>query len=753
MENHDHHSMSAIAEAPAAETTQIQIEGMTCASCVARVERSVAKVEGVEDVAVNFANHVGTITHSGDIDTSKILAAVEKAGYTAKVKSDDIHSHHSASEHAAHLAVESAEQMNRARLELVIAATLTIPTIAISMLWHPRAVWMNWLLLAMATPVIFVAGRQFFKNTWNALKHFTTTMDTLIAVGTTAAWIYSFYGLLKFSNNSHMQSEHIYFEVGAGIIVLVLLGRHLESRAKTRMSGAIQKLMGLAPKNAIRFTKDGLEETIPIDQVSAGDLIKLRPGEKVAVDGIVTDGETYIDESMLTGEPVPVEKEVDSPITAGTVNQSGAITYRAEKIGSDTMLSQIVKMVERAQGSKAPMQRLADQVSAIFVPVVIGIALLTGIITYATGGSVDMAILRSVAVLVIACPCALGLATPTALMVGTGRGAELGILVKDGEALERAGAVKTVLLDKTGTITKGKPELTDVVALGGLDRNQALILAASLESKSEHPVALAVVKGAKYDSLNLSAVSEFEAMRGKGVKGVIDGQLWYLTSPKATQESFTLNTEAETVILNLQKEGKTTFVLHDGSAAQAFLAVADVVDENSREAIKNLHDLGIETVMVTGDNRATAEVIAAQVGIASVEADVLPEGKVAVVEKRQLSGGVAMVGDGINDAPALAQADLGIAMGHGTDVAMETAGITILRSDLRAVAKSIGLSRATLNTIRWNLFWAFIYNALMIPLAAFGFLSPMLAAGAMAFSSISVILNSLRLKSFGKSPT
>lgn len=752
MDNHDHHPMSksAIADASAAETTQIQIEGMTCASCVARVERSVAKVEGVDDVAVNFANSIGTITHSGQLDKSKIVAAIEKAGYTVKVKSDDIHSHHSASEHAAHLAAESAEQMNRARLELIIAATLTIPTIAISMLWHPRAVWMNWLLFAMATPVIFVAGRQFFKNTWNALKHFTTTMDTLISVGTTAAWIYSLYGLLKFSNNSHMQSEHIYFEVGAGIIVLVLLGRHLESRAKTRMSGAIQKLMGLTPKNAIRLTTDGLEESIPIDKVSVGDLLKLRPGEKVAVDGIVTEGETYIDESMLTGEPVPVAKEVDSSVTAGTVNQSGAITYRAEKIGADTMLSQIVKMVERAQGSKAPMQRLADKVSAIFVPIVIGIALLTAIITFATGGTIDTAILRAVAVLVIACPCALGLATPTALMVGTGRGAELGILVKDGEALERAGAVKTVLLDKTGTITKGKPELTEVVVLSGLDRNQALTLAASLESKSEHPIALAVVNGAKNDSLSQSQVSEFEAMRGKGVKGIIEGRTYYLTSPKAALEFFKLDKDAETLILNLQKEGKTTFVLHDGATALALLAVADVIDKNSREAIKNLHDLDIETVMVTGDNRATAEVIAAQVGIESVEAEVLPEGKVAVVEKRQLNGGVAMVGDGINDAPALAQADLGIAMGHGTDVAMETAGITILRSDLRAVAKSIGLSRATLNTIRWNLFWAFIYNALMIPLAAFGFLSPMLAAGAMAFSSVSVILNSLRLKSFAR---
>ncbi|MDI9639476.1 heavy metal translocating P-type ATPase [Kamptonema cortianum] len=728
------------------KTTQIDIGGMTCASCVARVERAIRKVDGVAEASVNFANHVGTVAH-GEIDTSQILGAIEKAGYTAAIRKEDIHAHHTADEHAAHLAMESEERLGAARWELIWAAGLTIPIILVSMLWHPRPVWMNWVLLVMATPVIFGAGRQFFITAAKALRHFSTTMDTLIAVGTAAAWGFSVYGLLAFSGDSHMQSEHIYFEVGAGIVVLVLLGRYLESRAKNRMSGAIQKLMGLAPKQATRVLPDGTEEVVDIKSVQVGDVLKLLPGEKVAVDGEVISGSTFIDESMLTGEPVPVEKTVESIVTAGTVNQTGSITYRANRVGADTMLAQIVKMVERAQGSKAPMQRMVDQVSAIFVPVVIGLSLVTLGLTLAFGMSMDQAVLRAVAVLVIACPCALGLATPTALMVGTGRGAELGILIKDGEALERAGSVKTVLVDKTGTITKGKPELTDVIPLGSGDAESLLGVASALERNSEHPVARAVVAGAAAQGIEIPFVENFQALRGKGVQADVDGKTWYLTSPKASEEMISL-TAVRDQILELQTSGKTAFVLHDGSSAYALLAVADVVDPNSAEAIEDLKKLGIRTIMVTGDNRATAEVIASEVGIDEVEAEVLPDGKANIVSKHQQSSPVAMVGDGINDAPALAQADLGIAMGHGTDIAMETAGVTILRADLRAVGKSIRLSRATLTTIRWNLFWAFIYNTLMIPLAALGFLSPMLAAGAMAFSSISVVLNSLRLKRF-----
>jgi len=741
---HTHHDHASSPATP--ETTQLDIEGMSCASCVARVEKSLSKVEGVDEATVNFANHIGTVNHAHGVTPEQLIGAVEKAGYSATIKADEMASGHEGMDHSAHAKASSESQIQRAKIELILAALLTIPIIGISMAWHPRPGYMNWLLFALTTPVIFYFGRQFFTLTWKAAKHFTTTMDTLIAVGTFAAWGYSVYGLLRFAD-PHMQSEHIYFESAAGIVVLVLLGRYLEERAKTQMSGAIKKLMGLAPKTATRIMEGGSEETVSLGDVKPGDLLKLRPGEKVAVDGVVESGSSFVDESMLTGEPVPVEKGEGESVTAGTVNQDGSLTYRAQKVGAETMLAQIVKMVERAQGSKAPMQRLADKVSSIFVPAVIVIAVLTGILTFVFLGSTDAAILRAVAVLVIACPCALGLATPTALMVGTGRGAELGILVKDGQALERAGAIRTVLLDKTGTITHGKPELTNLVPVGGLDKDDVLRIAAGLESNSEHPVAKAVVRVANEAGLTVPEVTGYETIRGKGVRGTIDGREWYLVSPLAASDEVDL-TEVQASINQLQGEAKTAFILHDGSAVAAIFAVADVVDEHSRHAIAELHNLGLKTVMVTGDNRVTAESIAAQVGIDSVEAEILPDGKAGIVLEHQKDGPVAMVGDGINDAPALAQADLGIAMGHGTDVAMETAGITILRSDLRAVPKTILLSRATMNTIKGNLFWAFVYNVLMIPLAAIGLLSPMIAAGAMAFSSISVILNSLRLKRF-----
>jgi P-type Cu+ transporter len=740
--HHDHASSPAMPE-----TTQLDIEGMSCASCVARVEKSLSKVDGVDEATVNFANHVGTVNHARGVTPEQLIGAVEKAGYSATLKADEMASGHEGMDHSAHAKASSEAQIQRAKWELIFAALLTIPIIGISMAWHPRPGYVNWLLFALTTPVIFYFGRQFFTLTWKAAKHFTTTMDTLIAVGTFAAWGYSVYGLLRFAD-PHMQSEHIYFESAAGIVVLVLLGRYLEERAKTQMSGAIKKLMGLAPKNATRIIEGGSEEEVSLADVKPGDLLKLRPGEKVAVDGVVESGSSFVDESMLTGEPVPVEKGGGDSVTAGTVNQNGSLTYRAQRVGSETMLAQIVKMVERAQGSKAPMQRLADKVSSIFVPAVIVIAILTGILTFVFLGSPDAAILRAVAVLVIACPCALGLATPTALMVGTGRGAELGILVKDGQALERAGAIQTVLLDKTGTITRGKPELTDIVPVGELSKDDVLKIAVGLESNSEHPVAKAVVRAASVGGLAIPAVSDYETIRGKGVRGSIDGREWFLVSPVAASDDVDLAVVHDQID-QLQGEAKTAFVLYDGGTIAAVFAVADVVDEHSRHAIAELHDLGLMTVMVTGDNRTTAESIAAQVGIDSVEAEVLPDGKAGIVLERQKMGPVAMVGDGINDAPALAQADLGIAMGHGTDVAMETAGITILRSDLRAVPKAILLSRATMNTIKGNLFWAFVYNVLMIPLAAIGLLSPMIAAGAMAFSSISVILNSLRLKRFG----
>jgi Cu+-exporting ATPase len=573
-------------------------------------------------------------------------------------------------------------------------------------------------------------------------------MDTLIAMGAGAAWVYSTYSLLANRGHSHLQSEHIYYETGAVIVTLILLGRYLESGAKTRMSDSIRKLMDLAPKSATVVGTDGSEKIVPLGELKKGDHIRVRPGERVAVDGIVLEGESFVDESMVTGEPMPVSKHTGDPVTGGTVNDRGSFVFEAQKVGSETMLAHIAKLVQRAQGSKAPMQGLADKVSSIFVPIVILIALLTAIGYVLTGRGLDTGLMAAVAVLVIACPCALGLATPTALMVGTGRGAELGILVKDGEALERAGSVQTILLDKTGTLTEGRPRLTEVLPFGGWSETEALSFTASLEAQSEHPVARAVVDAARERGATVLPAASFSAVRGKGVSGKVDGvdglvgrRSWLVESGVA------MTPEVDSEVSRLEGEGKTVFVAARAGEL-AVLAVSDVLGEHSREAIEQLKALGIASVMVTGDNRSAAEFVARAVGIDQVEAQVLPADKAGFVEKYQARGATAMVGDGINDAPALAQADLGIAMGSGTDVAMETAGVTLLRADLRGVAQAIRLARATMNTIRWNLFWAFIYNVVMIPLAAAGKLSPMLAAGAMAFSSISVVLNSLRLRRF-----
>lgn len=735
--------MSKIPTAP--EPMEIDIQGMTCASCVARVERFVKKVEGVDDVAVNFANHVGTIHHQG-LAPETVIKAVEAAGFQATLRPSTRPA--TSPQEDAQALRDHEQTAQHARRELMGAAALAIPVIVISMIWHPRPEWVNGLLLLLSTPVIFYFGRQFYRNTWRAARHGSTTMDTLIAVGTGAAWIYSVYGLLAYRGHSHAQSEHIYFEVGAGIVVLVLLGRYFEARAKSRMSGAIEMLMGLAPKTATVLRPDGTEAVVSLDQIKVGDVLRLKPGEKVAVDGTVLSGNTYIDESMLTGEPQPVEKGEGAHVTAGTVNQTGSLIYRAERVGAETMLAQIVRMVERAQGSKAPMQRMVDRVSGVFVPVVMVLALLTAAFTFWQLRSLDVALMRAVAVLVIACPCALGLATPTALMVGTGRGAELGILVKDGEALERAAAIRTVLLDKTGTITQGKPSLTDFTVWGTRPRAELLALAAAVESPSEHPIAQSVIQAAHAENLAWPEVEDFESLRGQGVRARVQGQEWYLTSPESTAQFLALGSDQMVQISAMQAEGKTVFVLHDGHLAHAMIAVADTVSETSAEAIRLIRAQGLQPVMVTGDNRLTARVIADQVGIDEVEAEVRPEGKAQIVQKHQSKGAVAMVGDGINDAPALAQADLGFAMGHGTDIAMETAGITILRSDLRLVPLAVRLSQSTLRTIRGNLFWAFVYNTVMIPLAALGMLSPMLAAGAMGLSSVSVVLNSLRLKRF-----
>jgi Cu+-exporting ATPase len=726
--------------------TLLDIKGMTCASCVNRVEKALAKTPGVQSVNVNFATHQAMVKHGHEVDATQLMKAVDGAGYVAKPVVDDVHSHHTPSEHAEHIRMESESELVRVRNNLWLSTILTIPLVAISMAWHVRPEWANWLLFALATPVTFLCGRQFFLVAYKAIRHGSTTMDTLVAMGAAAAWGYSTYSLL--ANHTHMQSEHIYFETGAVIVTLILLGRYLESKAKSHMSDSIRKLMDLSPKVATRIDEGGAERQVALSELRVGDLIRVRPGERIAVDGVLTEGESFVDESMITGEPLPVSKKQSDQLTGGTVNQSGSFVFRAEKVGSDTMLAHIAKMVQRAQGSKAPMQGLADKVSSIFVPVVILLALTTVAAYVALGHGVDSGVLAAVAVLVIACPCALGLATPTALMVGTGRGAELGILVKDGEALERAGGVKTILLDKTGTLTEGKPKLTDAKVFGAWTESEAVGFAAALESQSEHPVGRAVVASAKERGIAVLATTGFESVSGKGVSGSVGG-LYGMVGRRSwlLEKGIVLAKQIEESTTGLEADGKTVFLVLRGTD-MAVLAVSDTLGEHSREAVEQLKALGIVTVMVTGDNKKAADSVAKQVGIEHVEAQVLPADKAGFVEKYQVNGATAMVGDGINDAPALAQADLGIAMGTGTDVAIETAGVTLLRADLRGVPQAVRLARATLATIRWNLFWAFIYNIVMIPLAALGMLSPMLAAGAMAFSSVSVVLNSLRLKRF-----
>lgn len=742
--------MEPTAEAPPADTqeTQLDIQGMTCASCVRRVEKALAKTPGVASANVNFATHQATVQHGGHVMPEDLVKAVDHAGYSARPVEEDIHAHHTASEHAEHLRMESGAELAKMRANLWLSALMTAPLVVLSMAWHPRPEWANWLLFALATPITFWCGRQFFTVALKALRHGSTTMDTLVAMGSGAAWAYSTYALVAYRGHAHMQSEHIYYETGAVIVTLILLGRYLESGAKTRMSDSIRKLMDLAPKSATVVGADGSETVVPLGDLKKGDTIRVRPGERVAVDGVVLEGESYVDESMVTGEPMPVGKKAGDPVTGGTVNDRGSFVFRAEKVGSETMLAHIAKMVQRAQGSKAPMQGLADKVSSVFVPIVILIAALTAAGHVMVGRGIDVGLMSAVAVLVIACPCALGLATPTALMVGTGRGAELGILVKDGEALERAGSVQTILLDKTGTLTEGRPRLTEVVAFGTWSESGALAFAASLESQSEHPVARAVVIAAEERGLAVMPATGFTAIRGKGVTGEVGGISGSIGRTSWLHESGTeLSSEAAAAVSRLEAEGKTVFAAVRGSDSAVF-AVSDVVNPHSQEAIAQMKALGTTPVMVTGDNPTAAGFVARSVGIEHVEAQVLPADKAGFVEKYQKQGSTAMVGDGINDAPALAQADLGIAMGSGTDVAMETAGVTLLRADLRGVPQAIRLARSTMNTIRWNLFWAFVYNVVMIPLAAVGKMSPMLAAGAMAFSSISVVLNSLRLRRF-----
>lgn len=714
----------------------LAITGMTCAACSARVEKGLSRLEGVSQATVNLATEKATVIYdAGKVDLPQLIERVEKMGYGAKELKEGEQEEKE----------EQKRRYRRQRTAFLFGAILSLPFL-VQMIGdfagaegHLLPPFIQFFL---ATVVQFTIGRQFIRGAYNALRGGSANMDVLVAMGTLAAYGYS--TVLYFSG----EREGFYFEASVMIITLILLGKLLETKAKGRTSEALKKLMGLQAQTA-HLIKDGQTVDIPVEDVKPGDLLLVKAGEKIPVDGVVVEGRTSIDESVLTGESLPVTKEKGDQVVGATLNTYGAITIRATRVGKDTVLAHIIRMVEEAQGSKAPIQSLADKVSAVFVPIVVAIALITFIITYFIA-DFPAALTSAVAVLVIACPCALGLATPTAIMVGTGKGAEHGLLIKGAEHLQRMKDVTAIILDKTGTITKGAPEVTDVRAFG-MSADELLCLAASAEQASEHPLAKALLKKAREKGLALSYPVDFKAIPGQGIKASFEGR-FILVGNKILmeKEGVSLSTHLPE-IENLEAEGKTVVLVAEGQGEEGreilgYLAVADTVKETSRQAVRELHALGLEVLMMTGDNERTAKAIAQQVGITRVLAEVLPEHKAEGVQKLKEEGyTVAMVGDGINDAPALAEADVGLAMGTGTDVAMEAADITLMRGDLLSIVDAIDLSQAVMRKIKQNLAWAFGYNVLLIPVAAAGFLNPILAGAAMALSSVSVVTNTLFL--------
>lgn len=750
----------------------LPITGMTCASCVRNVERAVAKQSGVLSVNVNLATEKATVTYLPNaVRRGDLIKAVEAAGYgVLDLTNVD------APEDAERAARQA--EINRQKRMVVIGAIFALPLFVLSMARdiymasfmgvNPMAshimdgtmagptpaldwlLWIGWPFIfgLLATPVQIIVGKQYVVGAYKAARNGYTNMDTLIAIGTMAAYIYSVAVLVGIVFGfTDVIGDHVYFETGAVILVLITLGKLLEARAKGRTSEAIKKLMGLAPKTAT-LLRDNQEIEVAIDDVLTGDVLIVKPGERIPVDGIVLEGRSSVDESMLTGESLPVNKETGSEVIGATVNKQGRLIIEAQKVGAQTALAQIIRLVEQAQGSKAPIQRVADRVSSVFVPIVLVLAALTFIGWLVIGQTSFVgALVPAIAVLVIACPCALGLATPTAIMVGTGRGAEMGILFKSSEALENAKRVRVVALDKTGTITKGEPSVTDVVPLNGYNLVELLQLAASAERGSEHPLGQAVVEAAQERNIPLEQPQSFEAESGRGIRAVVEGKTVLVGSPRFIREQGHALEQTQAQIEALQAKARTVVIVTIDGVMSGLIGIADTVKEGSRDAIAALHQLGLEVVMVTGDNEKTAQAIAREVGIERVLAEVLPNQKVEAVKQLQAEGKrVAMVGDGINDAPALAQADVGIAIGTGTDIAMEASDVTLVSGDLRGAARAITLSRATMRTIYQNLFWAFIYNVLLIPVAMAGALVPILAGAAMAFSSIFVVSNSLRLR-------
>ena len=722
------------------EKTNIKITGMHCASCSTIINRSLSKEKGVISANVNFSTEKAAIEYNPRlIDENGLINSIKKKGYGGHV----IREHNIQLEEK-----EKKKELNQLRNKVILSAIFAIPALILGMFFMktPLFAFQDYVMWILATPIQFYIGWQFYIGSWTALKNKSANMDSLIALGTSAAYFYSVYVVL--SGNGHQ-----YFEASAVLITLVIFGKYLEAKAKGKTSEAISKLMKIGAKTAT-VIKNGKEIKTPIDEVIKGDVVIVKPGEKVPVDGVITEGHSSLDESLVTGESIPVEKKKGDEVIGSTINKVGSFRFKATKVGSETTLSRIVKLIEEAQTKKAPIQRFADAVSAYFVPIVILIALATFTFWFSIAhAEIGFALIAAVAVLVIACPCALGLATPTAIMVGTGKGAKQGILIKGGDALETAHKLKFVAFDKTGTITKGKPEVTDIITAKGTTEKKFLEIAGSIENSSEHPLAEAIVNATKKKKISLKKVIGFKAITGKGVNAKIGGKEYHLGNLRLMEERKVNLSSLRKDIEALETEGKTAMILSAGKTALGVIAVADEIKEDSPQAIRALQDLGLKVYMITGDNKRTATAIAKKAGIKNFFAEVLPEDKAKYVKKLQKQGKVAMVGDGINDAPALAQADIGIAMGSGTDVAMETGSIVLMRDSLLDIPKAIKLSKLTMAKIRQNMFWALFYNVLGIPIAAGilypwtgWLLNPMIAGGAMALSSVSVITNSLLLK-------